>query len=78
MATREEWWEYFNELQERIKKIQNSDLPSDIKEKVTDELLDKLNIVKKYFLEYLTRAPPGAHKSIRIWRQQYKGPALNK
>lgn len=51
MATREEWWEYFNELQERIKKIQKSDLLDDIKEKVTDELLDKLNIVKKYFLE---------------------------
>ena len=51
MATRVEWWEYFNELQERIKKIQKSDLPDDIKEKVTDELLDKLNIVKKYFLE---------------------------
>jgi hypothetical protein len=51
MATREEWWEYFYELQEKIKKIQESDLPDDIKEKVTDELLDKLNIVKKYFLE---------------------------
>lgn len=51
MATREEWWEYFNELQESLKKIQESDLPDDIKEKVTDKLLDKLNIVKKYFLE---------------------------
>ena len=32
MATNEEWWEYFNELQERIQKIQESNLPDDIKE----------------------------------------------
>jgi len=51
MATNEEWWEYFNELQKKIKRVQESDLPDDIKEKVTDELLDNLNIVKKYFLE---------------------------
>ena len=51
MATREEWWEYFNELQERIKKIQDSDLPDDIKEDLIDKDLDRLNIVKKFFLE---------------------------
>jgi hypothetical protein len=51
MATREEWWEYFNELQERIKKIQESNLPDDIKKELIDRNLDRLNIVKKYFLE---------------------------
>ena len=51
MATNEEWWEYFKELQEMLKKIQESDLPDDIKEELTDKLLEKLNIVKKYFLE---------------------------
>lgn len=51
MATNEEWWEYFNELQEMLKKIQESDLPDDIKEELTDKLLEKLSIVKKYFLE---------------------------
>ena len=51
MATREEWWEYFNELQERIKKIQESNLPNDIKKELIDRNLDRLNIVKKYFLE---------------------------
>lgn len=34
-----------------LKKIQESDLPDDIKEELTDKLLEKLNIVKKYFLE---------------------------
>ena len=51
MATNEQWWEYFNELQAMLKKIQDSDLPDDIKEDLTDKLLDKLSIVKKYFLE---------------------------
>ena len=51
MATNEEWWEYFNELQEKLKRVQESDLPDDIKEKLTDMLLDKMNIVKKFFLE---------------------------
>jgi hypothetical protein len=51
MATKEEWWEYFNELQEMLKKIQESDLPEDVKAELTDKYLDKLNIVKKYFLE---------------------------
>ena len=51
MATNEEWWEYFNELQEKLKMVQESNLPDDIKEKYTDMLLDKMNIVKKYFLE---------------------------
>ena len=72
MATSEEWWEYFKELQEKLKKVQESDLPDDIKEKYTDILLDKMNIVKKYYLEELTRAPSGAHKTNKIWRQQYK------
>ena len=40
MATNEEWWEYFNELQEKLKKVQESDLPDDIKEKLTDMLQD--------------------------------------
>ena len=51
MATNEEWWEYFNELQERIKKIKDSNLPDDIKEELIDKDLDRLNIIKKYFLE---------------------------
>lgn len=51
MAKNEEWWDYFNELQEKLRQVQESDLPDDIKEKYTDMLLDKLNIVKKYFLE---------------------------
>ena len=51
MATNEEWWEYFNELQEKLKQVQESDLPGDIKEKYIDMILDKMNIVKKYFLE---------------------------
>ena len=51
MATNEEWWEYFYELQEMLKKIQESDLPDDLKEKLTDSYLEKLSIVKKFFLE---------------------------
>ena len=51
MATNEEWWEYFRELQDKLKRIQESDLPNDIKEGYTDMILDKMNIVKKYFLE---------------------------
>lgn len=51
MATNEEWWEYFKELQERIQKIQDSNLPDDIKEELIDKDLDRLNIIKKYFLE---------------------------
>ena len=51
MAANEEWWEYFRELEEKLRKVQESELPEEIKEKYTDMLLDKLNIVKKYFLE---------------------------
>jgi hypothetical protein len=51
MATTEEWWEYYKELQEMLKKIQESDLPEDIKQELTDRYLDKMTIVKKYFLE---------------------------
>lgn len=51
MATKEEWQEYFNELKEMLKKIQESDLPEDIKEELIDRYLEKLSIVMKYFLE---------------------------
>ncbi len=51
MATNEEWWEYFKNLQEQLKKIQDSNLPSDVKEELTDKILEKISIVKKYFLE---------------------------
>ena len=51
MATTEEWWEYYKELQEMLKKIQESDLPEDIKQELADRYLDKMTIVKKYFLE---------------------------
>ena len=51
MATNEEWWEYFKHLKEMLEKIQKSDLPEDIKEQLTDRYLEKLSIVKKYFLE---------------------------
>ena len=39
------------EVQEQLKKIQESNLPSDVKEKLTDKILEKISIVKKYFLE---------------------------
>ena len=51
MATKEEWWEYYNELQDKLEKIQKSDLPEEIKQELTDIYLDKMSIVKKYFLE---------------------------
>ncbi len=51
MATVEEWWEYYKELQMKLEDIQMSDLPNDIKQELTDIYLDKMNIVKKYFLE---------------------------
>lgn len=51
MATKEEWHEYFNHLKEMLKKIQESDLPEDIKEELIDRYLEKLSIVMKYFLE---------------------------
>ena len=51
MATIEEWWEYYKELQEKLEEIQKSDLPEEIKQELTDIYLDKMNIVKKYFLE---------------------------
>lgn len=51
MATVEEWWEYYKELQEKLEEIQKSDLPKEIKQELTDIYLDKMNIVKKYFLE---------------------------
>lgn len=51
MATREEWQDYFNELKEMLRKIQESDLPEDIKEELTDRYLEKLSIISKYFLD---------------------------
>ncbi len=51
MATKEEWWEYYNELQDKLEKIQKSDLPEEIKQELTDIYLNKMSIVKKYFLE---------------------------
>lgn len=51
MATVEEWWKYFDELQEKLEKIQRSNLPNGVKQELTDIYLDKMNIVKKYFLE---------------------------
>ena len=51
MATREEWWKYFNELKEMLKRIQESDLPEDIKEELTDKYLEELSIISKYFLD---------------------------
>lgn len=51
MATREEWREYFDELKAMLRKIQESDLPEDIKEDLTDRYLEKMNIVSKYFLD---------------------------
>lgn len=51
MATIEEWWEYYKELQEKLEEIQKSNLPEEIKRELTDIYLDKMSIVKKYFLE---------------------------
>lgn len=51
MATVEEWWKYFDELQEKLEEIQRSNLPNGVKQELTDIYLDKMNIVKKYFLE---------------------------
>lgn len=51
MATVEEWWKYFGELQEKLEEIQRSNLPENAKRELTDFYLDKMNIVKKYFLE---------------------------
>jgi len=51
MATIEEWWEYYKELQEKLEEIQKSNLPKEIKQELTDIYLDKMSIVKKYFLE---------------------------
>ena len=51
MATNEEWWEYYKELQDKLEEIQKSDLPKGVKQELTDIYLDKMSIVKKYFLE---------------------------
>ncbi len=51
MATVEEWWEYYKELQKKLEEIQKSNLPKEIKRELTDIYLDKMSIVKKYFLE---------------------------
>ena len=51
MATKEEWQEYFNDLKEMLKRVQESDLPEEIKEELTDKYLEKLSIISKYFLD---------------------------
>lgn len=51
MATKEEWKEYFERLKLRIDIINKSNLDEATKEKLTDELLEKRNIVSKYFYE---------------------------
>lgn len=51
MATKEEWREYFERLKTRIDIINKSNLDEATKEKLTDELLEKMNIVSKYFYE---------------------------
>lgn len=51
MATKEEWKEYFERLKLRIDIINKSNLDEATKEKLTDELLEKINIVSKYFYE---------------------------
>ena len=51
MATNEEWWEYYKELQDKLEEIQKSDLPEGVKQELTDIYLDNMSIVKKYFLE---------------------------
>ena len=50
MATEKEWQEYFERLKLRIKIIEESNLPEKKKKEVIDELLDKMLIVKNYFL----------------------------
>lgn len=72
MATNEEWWEYFYELQETIKKIQGSDLPDDVKEEITTSR--KTEHRKKIFLRVITKSSLWDSQSIRIWRQQFKEP----
>lgn len=51
MATKEEWKEYFERLKLRLEIINNSKLDDATKERITDELLEKMSIVSKYFLE---------------------------
>ena len=51
MATREEWQDYFNELKEMLRKIQESDLPEDSKDELTDRYRENLSIISKYFLD---------------------------
>ncbi len=51
MATKEEWKEYFERLKLRIDIINKSNLDESTKEKLIDELLEKMNIVSKYFYE---------------------------
>lgn len=51
MATQEEWKEYYERLKLRIEMIRVSRLDEETKDKIIDELLDKINIVNKYFIE---------------------------
>ena len=50
MATEKEWQDYFERLLLRIRIIQNSNLSESQKVEEINELLDKISIVKKYFL----------------------------
>lgn len=50
MATEKEWQDYFERLLLRIRIIQNSNLSEIQKEEEINELLDKISIVKKFFL----------------------------
>lgn len=50
MATEKEWQEYFERLKLRIKIIEESNLDEKTKKEVIDELLDKMLIVRDYFL----------------------------
>ena len=50
MATEEEWQEYYERLKMRIRIIKESNLSENQKEEEINELLDKMNIVKKFFL----------------------------
>ena len=51
MASQEEWKAYVERLKQQIKAVYESKLDQATKEQVIDELLDKLSIVLKYFLE---------------------------
>ena len=51
MPTQKEWKAYIERLKLQIKAVHESKLDKETKERVIDELLDKLSIVLRYFLE---------------------------